>query len=386
MDKNEILALIGTKAEGFYWDFKKEWYKDNQKNEILIDVICMANNLTSHDGYIIIGIDEKSDFSICDISNDPNRRTTDFFVNFLRGKPFAGGNIPAVSVESVIIDGNTIDVIIIKNTIRVPYYLEEHFQDIREGNIYVRLDGSNTPKDETAHYNEVEELWRKRFRLNQTPLETVRLALFDTDKWFPVAGDDLGRMYYSPNPEYTLTVERENRHDFFYYMLGTYPIEFTEHWEVVTLSYHQTALAQVSMIGIDNAMCWVSEPYQRYIQFNDSDDEGMFIYYLQKDSIPYALNTLLCKVDTPRSALAYDNFKTPLFVVEDEKEIGAFSNVLSESHQAISAKVADNKYEVPSTQGLPDKYDADAITEMYSMALAAKELFYEWKYSRDDVK
>lgn len=36
----------------------------------------MANNLSNHDGLIIIGVDEETDYSICDITSNPNKRKT----------------------------------------------------------------------------------------------------------------------------------------------------------------------------------------------------------------------------------------------------------------------------------------------------------------------
>ena len=54
----EIRELINLKQEGSYWDFKREWYKNNKNADLLHDIICMANNLSNRDGYIIIGVKE----------------------------------------------------------------------------------------------------------------------------------------------------------------------------------------------------------------------------------------------------------------------------------------------------------------------------------------
>ena len=59
----------------------------------------MANNLSNHDGLIIIGVDEETDYSICDITSDPHRRKTQDIVVFLREKKFAGGIRPTVYVD-----------------------------------------------------------------------------------------------------------------------------------------------------------------------------------------------------------------------------------------------------------------------------------------------
>ena len=66
----EIKKLILLRQEGEYWDFKKEWHIN--KADLLHDIICMANNPSLHDGFIVIGINEETDFSVCDVVNDPN--------------------------------------------------------------------------------------------------------------------------------------------------------------------------------------------------------------------------------------------------------------------------------------------------------------------------
>jgi len=50
--------------EGPYWDYKKEWYGKEKEVDQLIDIICMANNLSNRDAYIIIGIDEEKNYEV----------------------------------------------------------------------------------------------------------------------------------------------------------------------------------------------------------------------------------------------------------------------------------------------------------------------------------
>lgn len=86
----EIQKLIFTKQEGEYWDFKKQWY--GKKTSLLHDIICMANNLCNRTAYIIIGIDEESNYAVKNnIVDDPNRKNTQQLVDFLKDKKFAGG-------------------------------------------------------------------------------------------------------------------------------------------------------------------------------------------------------------------------------------------------------------------------------------------------------
>lgn len=47
------MELIELHQEGEYWDFKKDWYEKNKDSRMLIDIICMANNLVNRDTYIV---------------------------------------------------------------------------------------------------------------------------------------------------------------------------------------------------------------------------------------------------------------------------------------------------------------------------------------------
>ena len=121
--RTEIGRLLELRQEGEYWDFKKEWHKN--KSDLLHDIICMANNLSNHDGLIIIGVDEETDYSICDITSDPNRRKMQDIVVFLREKKFAGGIRPTVYVQSLSFRKSEIDIIVIRNDRNTPYYLTD---------------------------------------------------------------------------------------------------------------------------------------------------------------------------------------------------------------------------------------------------------------------
>ena len=83
---------------------------------ILHDIICMSNNLSNRTTYIIIGIDEQQDYSIVDVSCDPNRKNTQKLVDFLKDKKFAGGIRPVVHVESLHYSNGVIDTIVIENS------------------------------------------------------------------------------------------------------------------------------------------------------------------------------------------------------------------------------------------------------------------------------
>ncbi len=118
----EIRYLISLKTEGEYWDFKRSWPQDDVS--LLHDIICFSNNLENRDCYIIIGVDEN------------NRFPTILWIMIYIGKIIMNlvnfsikimGNRPTVILKHLEINGNNLDVIIVKNTLNTPYTLDEDF-------------------------------------------------------------------------------------------------------------------------------------------------------------------------------------------------------------------------------------------------------------------
>lgn len=84
--KEEVLRLIAFRQEGEYWDFKKEWHKN--KSDLLHDIICMANNLSNHDGLIIIGVnDYYQSFMSVDLNGERRLQGKQFYI-------YVGGSQP----------------------------------------------------------------------------------------------------------------------------------------------------------------------------------------------------------------------------------------------------------------------------------------------------
>lgn len=81
--QEEAPKLIALKREGAYWDFKKEWHKDN--SELIHDILCLANNLESDVSYLFIGIDEEEGYSVCDVENNDHaeRKANQMIVDML---------------------------------------------------------------------------------------------------------------------------------------------------------------------------------------------------------------------------------------------------------------------------------------------------------------
>lgn len=254
----EINILVSLKQEGGYWDFKKQWYEKEKKSDLLHDIICMANNLFNRDAYIIIGVDEEKDCSIVDVKDDENRRSTQMLVDFLKDKKFAGGIRPLVHVEHISFASGEIDVIVIENSHYTPFYLIEKYEKVNANNIYTRIMDTNTPIDKSADINHVESLWRKRFHLDEPPIEKFRYYLSTPQNWNPIRDCNMG-FFYRFSPEYTIICERdEDANGYEYYIFGQ--LKTTPSWWLITLKYHQTAIQQYKGIALNGGSCFVVAP------------------------------------------------------------------------------------------------------------------------------
>ena len=193
----KIGDLIKSGNEGKTWDFKARWYAKTEKSELVKDIICMANNPTPNDAYIIIGVDEKTKKPLDDycLENDSNRRSEESLIDLLSsdGVKFANNNIPEVRLETVHPEACEfeVDVIIIESTSRVPYYLTKVYKTgqketgkIESNTIYVRRGSRNSKAgSEAADFPEIEALWKKRFGLTLSIRDRFEVLLSDTESW-----------------------------------------------------------------------------------------------------------------------------------------------------------------------------------------------------------
>lgn len=273
--KSEVTYLISLRQEGGYWDFKKQWH--DKKSSLLHDIICMANNLHNRNAYIIIGVDEEENFAIVDVKADPNRRNTQNMVTFLRDKKFAGGTRPLVHVEQICLSGKDIDVIVIENSSNTPFYLTDQFENVRANHIYTRIMDTNTPIDKSADINNVEYLWRKRFHIDELPIDQFSHFLKNPNDWETIHGLDMG-YFYKYAPEYTLICESDDRNGYEYYIFAQ--VDKRPSWWMITLKYHQTAIAQYLGIALDGARGFAVVPE---MAFSLHDEISGFGYYIRDD-------------------------------------------------------------------------------------------------------
>lgn len=329
MNKSEILDLILLKQEGSYWDFKREWYFQDKKADLLHDIICMANNLSNRDAYIIVGVDEENDYSFSSVKSDPNRKNTQQLVDFIREKHFAGGIRPIVSVESLDFGEIEIDVIVIHNSDATPFYLTENFQSVMPNNIYTRVMDSNTPKNKSADLPHIETLWKKRFGLLSSPLERMMIYLKNPDLWKNSPNDyPTKKQYYSFFPEFTIeTVHDESKNGYQYYLFNQTDIH--PRWYDINLYYHQTMLASLEGLSLDGGRYFTPSPKTDGISLTQYHHWDISFKYYIKDSIEYIVHKFYYNSDGDDETIAHDRFMKCILVFETNTEKEEFKHFVA---------------------------------------------------------
>ena len=322
MLKQEIIELINLKQEGPYWDFKREWYSKEKKQDLLHDIICMSNNLSNRDAYIIIGVDEGNGHELVSVIDDKNRRTTQNIVDFLREKQFAGENRPIVSVETIVINKNEIDVIVVHNSNNTPFYLMNDYEKIKENYIYTRIMDSNTPIVKSADISNIETLWRKRFGLLLPPLEKFNIFLKDRNLWNQSTyGSSSEKYFYIYAPEFVIESKRDsNRKDYEFYLFNQ--TDITPSWYLINLYYNQTIMFSINGVSLDGGRYFTPVPKYDGISLNGNGSWDITFLYLIKDSIEYNIHDFYYQTRIDDERIAHDKFLECVLIFDsiDEKE------------------------------------------------------------------
>ncbi|MDD2371132.1 MAG: ATP-binding protein [Firmicutes bacterium] len=373
---NIITDLIDIKQEGSYWDFKRVWYTQENKADLLHDIICMANNIENRDAYIIIGVDEENDYEIINIKDDINRKNTQKIVDFLKDKKFVGGIRPTVYVKSFLIDFKCIDVIVIKNSYNTPFYLTDKYHSIKSNNIYTRMMDTNTPKDRSADIHIIEYLWKKRFRLISTPLERVKYYLERPDEWSnsPV-GFESDKKYHNIFPEFSIEYTlNDDGNAYEYYLFNQDDI--TPHWRKVRIFYHQTLLTELEGVSLDGARYFTPTPETDGISLAEIHNWDIVFKYFVKDSLRYIIHQFYYEADGDDETIAHDRFEECILFFDSEDE--------KESFKKYVLQKWDNKEQYTKTIILPyfqkiKGYKMEVLEEQYQNVQILREMLIEYR-------
>lgn len=319
-------------TEGEYWDFKEKPYfyegqskeeKNKKKNDLLHDIICMANNLSNRDAYIIMGIQDKP-IKITGVKQFPNKWTQENYQDFLQKLTWAGDMIPTVEFRTI--NDGDLDVLIIKKSNKIPFYITKKYSKVRENQIYVRKGSKNTAIDSQAEIGDIEKLFEFRFGLTPFPKERVINYITDHNHWTEMKGNyETRSWYYEKFPEYTMELVDDPQNDELWapvYALIHPNVRTT--WEILRIKYHQTILLEFSSHYIDEYRGLSVQPRYNFLKLfegvNNINLKTNFYYYLA-DSVEINLMYLLEELhEQDGEALRQHLSLIPVFKNDDERE------------------------------------------------------------------
>lgn len=333
--KKEVPQLIALKREGAYWDFKREWH---EKTENLVhDILCLANNLESSVSYLIIGIDEQNDFQPFDLDrNETSTRRNSQDITDLLSKTFWGNSkAPFTVVLPLTIGNSTTDVLVIVSRREdMPYYLAKPCGNVRPWIIYTRRSDCNTAIDEGANWSEVQAIWRHHFSLDESPLDRVSLMLRDKAHWnylTQIYGSE--DKYYQFSPEFTIHHSMdENRDAYEYYLLNQTDPE--PGWYDIKICYYQTTIYDTLGMALDGGRYFSPVPERAFIRWTSekyqSNPDLTYCYFV-RNSIDWDLHIFFYDAESYEARIAREKFMNMVVIFDTEEEHSDFDSFLSDN-------------------------------------------------------
>ncbi len=351
-----IYNLILSKREGSYWDFKEIAYENN--GDFVHDVLCMANSMSHHDKYIIMGVSDSN--SGCNIIGlYGNRKKQADYIDLLRNLQFADAR-PEIELRTILLDGKEIDILIVYESSLKPFYLTKPYDKLLPYHIYTRTVDSNTPKDKSADFSVVERMWRQRFNLDLPPKEKFEKILEDVDNWHVDVGNEEAA-YYEPSPEYQI-IFGETREGWECY--SNFFINPKSFFGEAEFKYHTTTLFKKQYGFVDEFRISIAMPEIAAFSLNG---KYYFYYYFKKNSIRYKFHKLINKDSMDYLQQLTHN---PFLVFANDEEKSDFE-IFLKSTPNLEDEIMKNEF----GQLL---YKVKEHSNMYFLAFAI-EKYKEWE-------
>lgn len=343
-----IMELLHLGVEGEYWDFKEKPYffegqsdkdKNKKKGDLLHDIICMANNLSNRDAFIIMGIQDKP-VKITGAKQFSNKWTQESYQDFLQNLTWAGDMIPIVEFRTI--HNGELDVLIIKKSNRVPFYITKKCNKVQENQIYVRKGSKNTAIDSQAEIGDIEKLFEFRFGLTPYPKERVINYISDHGHWIEMKEDyETRSWYYEKFPEYTIELSRDPDNetlaspDYAYVQMNC-----KSSWQILRVKYHQTTLMEYTAHYVDETRGVVVAP--RFSSIKIREDETLvstkqYCYYFQECTeikLMFLLQDLL-----RQGTLVLENHLALIPIYKNDEEKSKVENIINKNKEDFNFKM-----------------------------------------------
>ncbi len=365
--ESEILQLINKRREGTYWDFKEKHHEN--KASLLHDILCLSNAVSKKDKYLIFGVSDPS--SGCAIVGVPeeNRRSQSDIIDFIRSKKFAIDNRPEVELRTLILNEKEVDVLIVYDDRRKPYYLRENYRDkdkiVRANFIYTRNLDTNTPIDQSTDNWLIESMWRERFGLDLQPAQRMVELLRKPQEWDKDVGNKKFA-YHKYSPEYQIEFgevsEFKDVYSYFYIneksFIGTASFRYLN-TELFSLPYVYCDEMRVQLVDPTNGSIRVQGRELWYQYFILNSRVGAFLEFITDGTLD--LNSRMSE--------------SAFVIYRDEKERDDFENYLSRNLDQLDA-FQDSELGLMKQQRIVESGESFVFNPVEMIKIC--ELFEEW--------
>ena len=278
-----VRDLISRRSEGVYWDFKLKHHCNT--DDLIHDVLCLAN--ADHEGprYLIFGVKDGGG-SVQTIKDDEGRRSQSDIAGLFRdnASKFFQSRFPTFHLRTIEIFDEQVDVLVIEDEPKKPYYLVKNIKQVRAHHIYTRVCDTNTPVNDVAQPHEIIRMWRQQFGLDASALKRVKRYLAEPASWTAVDEGGFACWHHDVFPEFTLKAADVEE------IFQVHTQEWTQgeirtddnHTGSYELRFHQTLLRRILYVSFDN--------HKKSVVAPDWEPIGQGrLYYYQADSIRYAV-------------------------------------------------------------------------------------------------
>lgn len=360
---SKILNLINNKTEGQYWDFKREPHKDNES--LLHDILCLANAKHNGDRFLIIGVDDpKEDCEIIGLDETTEKRKNEADLNdFLNSKEFSGGNIPTVNVRTLNIDAKEIDIIIIKNSLQKPFYLEKDYGKVKAYHIYTRTGDRNTPKNKNANFVDIEYMWKEHFGLHLDVDERFKLYLNDFENW-KNEFDTKETALYKPDPDFSIELS-ESIHTDYVEPFNAFYLDNSLSYGDILFKYNSKVVFQCEYAYCDGGRLLI--PVPKLHTYRTKNNERVDFYYYNLEAIEGLFAKLISK-NSFDFECRVGSF--PFILIENESMLNEFVEYLKKNLNA-SDIVTDTFFNTGDSNNYTSPVNLDSLVYVESV-------FEEW--------
>lgn len=361
----EIIAdHILNESEDEHLDFKLKWHSDFPP--LLKDIIAMANSSDDKNSYIVFGVSD--DFNIVGLTAEDQRYKKADIAAAIRDSHFAGNGVPEIDLHSVYIDGKQLDVLEIKKSNNVPYYITTPKKPISPFVIYTRANDTNRE----ATFEESERLWKKRFNLLLPEKELFNRRITEPDNWEKYKDE----YFYTYDASYRLKIGNETEEGtapFYAYIVDDWG-RFSSNNAV--LSHNGNEIASFQIAYLDGFRLELVVPEHFSIKIEDNGKPIYIIYrgYI-RDSLRMNLANFLYLKGLVESDIEYrvhfERLRDSFVIHESMEDKEIFESYIITNYTKIKQDLS--KYNPIIYSEIPEKSKKDIKWGMFLHELHSKK-------------